>query len=1011
MFGRRVPALGVSFLGVSVLAALSLSALPALAQDNQPLYGEVDLQGGFLPDPWTRDLLAGGDRWAGEIDPACAGYVNSGPPDLRLHFSEPQTALHLSLSAYEPVSLMIRLPNGAWQCSGPTETIARVTLGKPIPGSYEIWTGAEGGFPDARLFISELSLSDDDLRFTGAVAEAELPPLGEARLHLAAQELPLDGSITSLDLLAGGPDAAGSFAADYCAGSIQADSPNLTLTLDRSVEELSLYARSASDTALVVLAPNGVWHCDDDSFGLNPAVTLYDAGPGEITVWVAVWGGGEADATLHLRAGQPRWEVDGRLSTVSDARLGSFLFDPKEPLPFSLELTAGGPDSVSEMAPGCSGHIDAETADLFLEVPQGVETLSLYATADGDLTLVVVDPEGELHCNDDSWGLHPAVTLTEPPAGSYSVWVGNWSLGSLPATFFAAAGEPDWAAALPEETIGDTGDYESEPGEWAFVSEEMLDGSVTSWSVTAGGPDFASGFDDRCVGNLDADYPDLVLELDRAVGELSLYVTAEADTALAVQAPDGSWHCNDDSYGLNPAVTLNDVGPGEISVWVSLWGSGIAPATLRLRAGEPLWQIDSALGEVTESRNGVLTVGPQIGPEPLTLALQAGGETAAYDFAPSCSGRIDPAAADLFVEVEEGVETLSLYATSTGDLTLLVLRPDGSVVCDDDSYELHPAVTLGNPEPGRYAVWVGSWGMDREAANFFAALGAPQWETAVPRLDLEGLSLLESLQAALAYQGAEDEFSFGRAEEHADGSLELFDLLLGPPHDQVPVARMLIRELDVQSFAAQRLPSVMDIEIDGMDLTGSLPEDEMQELLFGEDPAVVDAIIVYRYDAAAGRGGFERVMVRIPGKAEIDMKLTLLGTPPQPEDLMFGFLGPDQLDLRLEEAMLSVHDSGLLRRILEIGAAEEQTSVEALVEVGLAEMAKELSGMGLGEHPAAQALLEAVSAFARENQKPRRLSVSFVPAAPLDAGAVFEGMIDPAGLWDRLGVTVDYAAD
>lgn len=1006
MFARRVPVLGAA-----AFAALSLSALPAMAQDAQPLYGEVELRGGFMPDPWTRDLLAGGDRWAGEIDAACAGYVNSGPPDLRLNFAEPQTALHLTLSALDPVSLMVRLPNGALQCSGPTDTLARLTLGKPIPGSYEIWTGSDSGFPDARLFISELTLSDDDLRFTGAAAEPAPPPLGEARLQLADADLPRDGSVLTFDVAAGGLDSANTFAADYCVGSLNSASPNLTLSLDASVEELSIYARSETDTALVVAAPNGVWHCNDDSFGLNPAVTLYDAGPGEVTVWVTVWGGGEADAELHLRAGEPRWEADARLAQVSEARLGSVAFDPEDRVPLSLELAAGGPDAAYDLAPGCAGNIDASAADLFLEVPEGTEMLSLYATAQGDLTLLVVDPEGALQCNDDAWDLHPALIMDHPPAGTYRVWVGNWSEGTLPATFFAVAGEPDWASALPEDVGGGTGEFLGEPGEWVVASQEMLDGSVTSWSVTAGGPDSASSFDDRCYGNLDAENPQLVLELDWSVSELSLYAMSDSDTALAVQAPDGSWHCNDDSFGLDPAVTLYDVGPGEISVWVSLWGSGGAPATLNLRAGEPLWQADSALSEVTESRNGVLSVGPQAGPEPLSLSLEAGGSVSAYDFAGSCSGRIDPEAADLFVDIGGGVDILSLYATSTGDLTLLVLRPDGSVVCDDDSYDLHPGVILSNPEPGRYAVWVGSWGTGKEAATFFAALGPPQWETAVPRLDLEGLSLLEALQAALAFQGAEEEFRFGRAEEHADGSLELFDLLMGPTHDQVPVARMLIRELDVEAFAAQRMPSVMDIEIDGMDLTGNLPEDEMEPLLFGDDPAIVDAAILYRYDTAAARGGFERVMVRVPGKAEMNLRLTMLGTPPEPEELMFGFLGPEQIDLRLEEAAISVHDSGLLRRILEAGAAEERTSVEALVEVALAEMEKELSDMGLGEHPAAQALLAAISAFARENQQPRRLSVSFVPAAPLDAGAFLEGMMDPAGLWDRLGVTADYAAD
>ena len=47
-------------------------------------------------------------------------------------------------------------------------------------------------------------------------------------------------------------------------------------------------------------------------------------------------------------------------------------------------------------------------------------------------------------------------------------------------------------------------------------------------------------------------------------------------------------------------------------------------------------------------------------------------------------------------------------AKSDVDITLVVHRPDGTFLCNDDSEGFNPMVE-GNFSPGRYRVWIGSY--------------------------------------------------------------------------------------------------------------------------------------------------------------------------------------------------------------------------------------------------------------------------------------------------------------
>ena len=109
-------------------------------------------------------------------------------------------------------------------------------------------------------------------------------------------------------------------------------------------------------------------------------------------------------------------------------------------------------------------------------------------------------------------------------------------------------------------------------------------------SVTAGGSDAtaAIGAPDTCLGKIAAAQPDV--RLNFTVGELPLriFVDSETDTTLVVNAPDGSWHCNDDGAdaGLNPLVQFDAPPSGQYDIWVGVYGDEAATAASTLSITE-----------------------------------------------------------------------------------------------------------------------------------------------------------------------------------------------------------------------------------------------------------------------------------------------------------------------------------------------------------------------------------------------------------------------------------------
>ncbi|MGQ9887263.1 MAG: S1 family peptidase [Aggregatilineales bacterium] len=104
------------------------------------------------------------------------------------------------------------------------------------------------------------------------------------------------------------------------------------------------------------------------------------------------------------------------------------------PDPAAVAVTSGGSVDVAAYLGGsCVGYA-APAPDVRLNWSGASSELRIFfeaAAARRDTTLIVNDPTGAWHCNDDANGstLNPLIVLPQPRPGQYDIWVGSYSAG------------------------------------------------------------------------------------------------------------------------------------------------------------------------------------------------------------------------------------------------------------------------------------------------------------------------------------------------------------------------------------------------------------------------------------------------------------------------------------------------------------------------------------------------------------------------------------------------------
>lgn len=264
-----------------------------------------------------------------------------------------------------------------------------------------------------------------------------------------------------------------------------------------------------------------------------------------------------------------------RLNTGSGGTYGQVtLRSGYEPDPYQVTVLGGGAIDISTVNENCTGFVSAGPS-FSLRYRSGELPLFIGATSDADTTIAVRAPNGEWACNDDSDGLNPVVSWEQPSSGRYQIWVGR----------FGAANE-NALAMLHISEVGPPGGLE------AVVPVEMPDPSLDpnygvldlvqgfrpdprTVGIAAGGEmDVSAAGASGCVGWVSRAPDYRVNWTGGANRALNFSVASEVDTTLVINDAEGNWVCNDDSDGLNPAVSFQNAPSGQYDVWVGTFSEG-----------------------------------------------------------------------------------------------------------------------------------------------------------------------------------------------------------------------------------------------------------------------------------------------------------------------------------------------------------------------------------------------------------------------------------------------------
>lgn len=144
----------------ALAAAIASLAGPTSAQDAglTATYGEIRLNVGFTPDPYTVNVQAGGGIDGSRLPGACTGYI-AAAPDFEVTYSAGSLPLAFRTVSSTDTTLIINGPDGNWYCDddGYGDGDAEVRFNRPQSGTYDIWVGKFGssGTASARLLITE----------------------------------------------------------------------------------------------------------------------------------------------------------------------------------------------------------------------------------------------------------------------------------------------------------------------------------------------------------------------------------------------------------------------------------------------------------------------------------------------------------------------------------------------------------------------------------------------------------------------------------------------------------------------------------------------------------------------------------------------------------------------------------------------------------------------------------------------------------------------------------------
>lgn len=352
--------------------------------------------------------------------------------------------------------------------------------------------------------------------------------------------------------------------------------------------DLEIRVNASCDSVLLVNDARGQWYFDDDGGdGLNSRLRIANAPNGTYDIWVGTYGPSTCQATMTLEtfnaggpppplppqqpAACPNPAANGQMLTFN----GQDLWQPQR-----FNVVAGGNIDLGacQAVPG-HGHI-VQSPDFTLNFtanPRNYD-LEFRVEASCDPVLLVNSPTGQWFFNDDDNGLNSRVRIPGAMAGQYDIWVGTFGSQTCQATLIA-------------ETFG--GQVTPPPPPPSFCPDPSIPTNEHIYSAAQLAS--AQNFNDIAGGNVDlgacqtvsghghitqrANHTFILTDNPRS-GNLEFRVNSSCDPVLLVYGPNGQWHYNDDSNGLNPRLTITGAAPGAYDVWVGTFGSQTCAVTL-----------------------------------------------------------------------------------------------------------------------------------------------------------------------------------------------------------------------------------------------------------------------------------------------------------------------------------------------------------------------------------------------------------------------------------------------
>ena len=305
---------------LALLLLITVAASASLAQEGPqvdetatapyPSQVSVQLQAGFVPDPFVVSVSAGGEVDAGDLADGCTGFVGTNP-NVSIDWSGEADFVKAFVFSDHDTVLAIQTPDGTTLCQDNANRQLLdpvIEIEAPVEGRYDVWIGSQAPNQPAPGFLvftarPGTSLSTFDL--ARLVQRQPLPELLPPLPHqppaaLLAELLPdLAQDVVALqpgdDPLTTNVSSAGRLPAFelntdelLCTGFVSAQ-PDLVFDWDGDADNLRVFFEGQRDATLVVRTPAGAFLCADDLMAgdnLNPLLDIASPEAGRYRVYV-----------------------------------------------------------------------------------------------------------------------------------------------------------------------------------------------------------------------------------------------------------------------------------------------------------------------------------------------------------------------------------------------------------------------------------------------------------------------------------------------------------------------------------------------------------------------------------------------------------------------------------------------------------------------------------------------------------------------------------------------------